>query len=82
MKPNKKRMARKEANFIRIAERRTTKAMVAIRLIGNLANTSNYSYSKGQVNQITAALQEEAGKLGKRLNDSLIDPGERFKFTF
>ena len=42
----------KEENFIRLAENRTNKVLDMIRLLGNLSNTSNYSYTKEQVEKI------------------------------
>ena len=52
----KKRSIARE-NFVRLATARTAKAMKAIQLIGNLANTSIYEYSEKDVEKVFAALQ-------------------------
>ena len=49
----------KRAKFVRLAESRTTKALNAIRVIGNLSNRINYSYTASDVEQIFVALQKE-----------------------
>ena len=49
----------KEENFIRLAENRTNKVLDMIRLLGNLSNTSNYSYTKEQVEKIFGAIEKE-----------------------
>lgn len=49
----------KEEKFIRLATHRTTTALKRIRLLRNLANTSQYSFTDAQVNHIFAALRKE-----------------------
>ncbi len=49
----------KEENFKRLAENRTNKIIDMIRLLGNLSNTSNYTYTDEQVNAIFDTLEEE-----------------------
>jgi len=46
------------AAFKRLATKRVNNAIKHIRLIGNLSNRSNYSYSDKQVRAIFAALKE------------------------
>ena len=48
----------KSDSFIRLAEARTNKALDQIRVIGNLANRNNYSYSDDQAKKIIAALKQ------------------------
>lgn len=45
--------------FIRLAEKRVTKTLQYINLIGNLSNPSNYSYKPQDVERIFAALRSE-----------------------
>lgn len=45
--------------FKRLAEQRTNKIIKTIRLLGNLSNRSNYSYSTEDVEKIFAALNVE-----------------------
>ena len=49
----------KEENFKRLAENRTNKIIDMLHLLGNLSNTSNYSYSEEQVEAIFSALEQE-----------------------
>lgn len=46
----------KEENFKRLAENRTNKIIDMLHLLGNLSNTSNYSYSEEQVKTIFSLL--------------------------
>ena len=45
--------------FVRLAEKRTQRAIDAIRLIGNLSHRSNYEFSEAEVRKIMKALEEE-----------------------
>ncbi len=49
----------KEDNFKRLAETRTNKIIDMLHLLGNLSNTSNYSYTDEQVEAIFTAIEEE-----------------------
>lgn len=67
----------KRENFIRLAENRTNKILEMIRLLGNLSNTSNYVYSKADVNKIFNAIEKEL-ILTKKKFDTI---GNEDKFT-
>jgi hypothetical protein len=56
-------MSEKRDNFIRLAEGRVTRAIDSIRVIGNLANRSNYEYSEEEVKKIITVLQSEINDL-------------------
>lgn len=45
--------------FVALAEKRVTKAIKNLRLIGNLSNKSNYSYNEKDVKKIIGALENE-----------------------
>ncbi|HIC76352.1 MAG TPA: hypothetical protein EYO89_00620 [Candidatus Dadabacteria bacterium] len=49
----------KENKFKVLAKSRTNKAIKSIRLIGNLANKSHYSYTSGEADQVLNALEKE-----------------------
>ena len=51
--------ARKAVRFEHLAERRVTEALKKMRLIANLANRRNYTYTDEQVKQILEALENE-----------------------
>ena len=53
------KMSAKRDNFIRLAEARVTRAIDAMRVIGNLSNRSNYEYNEEDVKTIINTLQTE-----------------------
>lgn len=67
----------KRENFVRLAENRTNKIIEMVRLLGNLSNTSNYSYTKADVNKIFNTLEKELAD-AKRKFDTI---GSDDKFT-
>ena len=52
--------------FVELAQKRMVKAIKSIRLVGNLSNKSNYSYSATDAQKIVKALEEEVRNLKKR----------------
>lgn len=52
--------------FIRLAEKRVSRAIDDIRLIGNLSDRSNYEYDDEQVGEIFSALRAEMTACSKR----------------
>lgn len=44
--------------FVELAEKRVNKAIKDIKLVGNLSNRSNYSYTDQDVRKILAALKK------------------------
>ncbi len=57
-------------NFVRLAESRTEKALKAIKIIGNLTNPTNYSYTEKDVNEIFNTLNEEIKATRNRFKSS------------
>ena len=57
-------------NFVRLAESRTEKALKAIKIIGNLSNPTNYSYTEKDVNEIFNTLNEEIKATQNRFKSS------------
>jgi hypothetical protein len=49
----------KRENFVRLAESRVTRAIEAMRVIGNLSNRSNYEYDEEDIKKIINTLQSE-----------------------
>jgi hypothetical protein len=64
--------------FVRLATSRVNKAIDAIRIIGNLSNRSNYSYTEADVEKIFRALQSEMKACRQRF--SAEASGERSSF--
>ena len=45
--------------FVNLANKRVPKALKSLDLVGNLANTSNYSYTDEQISKISKALKDK-----------------------
>lgn len=54
--PKQDKQGSNREKFVNLAEKRTSKALQAISVIGNLSNRSNYSYTDEDVRQIKRAL--------------------------
>lgn len=67
------------AKFVELAEKRVTRAIKDIRLIGNLSNKSNYSYTDQDVRKIIRALGMEIRKLKQRFENHGVSEEIRFK---
>lgn len=67
----------KRENFVRLAEARTNKILDMVRLLGNLSNTSNYSYTKEDVDKIFNTIEKELVDVRKKF-DTI---GNEEKFT-
>lgn len=65
--------------FVTLAEARTSKALLSIRLIGNLSNRSNYQYTDQDVNRIIRALNQEIADLKRRFKSDEPGKGPIFK---
>ena len=60
----------KRDKFVRLAERRTKRALKDIRLIGNLSNRNAYSFGPGDVDAILRALEAEIKTTGRRFRQT------------
>lgn len=65
--------------FVELAEKRVSKAIKDIRLVGNLSNKSNYSYTDEDVQKIIKALEGEVKKLKQRFNSHGVQDEIVFK---
>lgn len=52
-------MARSREKFVELAEKRVTRAIKDIRLVGNLSNKTNYVYAQKDAEKIISALEKE-----------------------
>ena len=66
--------------FEKIAERRVTEAIKKLKLIGNLANKRNYSYTEKHVKQIISVLESEMKDLRNKFQNNSPDGQIEFKF--
>jgi hypothetical protein len=52
--------------FVDLANKRVTRALKDLRLIGNLSNKTNYSYTDQDVRKIVSALEREVKDLKRK----------------
>ena len=67
--------------FVNLAENRVNKAIKQLRLIGNLSNKSNYSYTENDVNKIVSALNAEVRELKSKFSNGSGESEPSFKLT-
>lgn len=73
-------MKDKHAKFLTLAERRVSRALNEMRLVGNLANTHNYEYSADEAQRIVSALEGELKLLKSKFSSGLGKGKTVFKF--
>ena len=59
-------VSKKRQKFVALAEKRVTRTIKDLRLIGNLSNRSNYEYDEADVRRILRALKHEVTELERR----------------
>lgn len=67
--------------FKRLAEKRVNNAIKNIRLIGNLSNRSNYSYTDQEVDKIFRALDKELKHAKSRFKDDSDQDDTPFRLS-
>ena len=70
----------KSHRFRRLAEKRITNLVQHLRLIGNLANKKNYSYSDDEVHQMFEAIEMELQQTKKKFEHYSSEDFGEFKF--
>ena len=65
--------------FIKLAEARTNNAIKQIKLIGNLSNRGNYSYTEKDVDKIYITLQKEIKMMKDRFSNTSAPSQNTFK---
>lgn len=70
---------RKRTKFRELAEKRTNKALEAVRLIGNLSNRQTYVYEEAEVRKIVKALRDAVSEVEARFSTSTGRGGGEFK---
>lgn len=66
--------------FVELANKRVSKALKSIQLIGNLSNKSNYDYTDEDVAKIFRALQDEVSACKKRFDLARKKQGGKAQF--
>ena len=59
----------KRSKFVELAEKRVTRAIKDIRLIGNLSNRSAYEFADDDIKKIVRAIHRELETLKARFGD-------------
>ena len=72
-------MSRNRDKFVELAEKRVQKAIDSIRLIGNLANKTNYNYGPDDTNKIFRALRREIDLVKKKFETTSTEDEKKFK---
>ena len=67
------------AKFVELAEKRVTKALNDIRLIGNLSNRSNYCYTDEDAAKIHRALKKAIDEMYGKFKSKGQEEGVSFK---
>lgn len=65
--------------FVELAEKRVNRAIKDIRLIGNLSNRSNYSYTEADGKKIVKALKDAVDEVRVRFDSGGRSDKEEFK---
>lgn len=71
--------SRSRQKFVELAEKRVARALKDIKLIGNLSNRTNYSYTELDVKKITQALTRAVSEMKARFDAKGAAADETFK---
>lgn len=63
-------MRDKRAKFVELANKRVTKTIRDLKLVGNLSNRAAYDYTDDDVKKIVRALQKEVDSIRSRFADN------------
>jgi hypothetical protein len=70
---------KKHEKFRELAEKRTNKALEAVRLIGNLSNRQTYIFEDAEVRKIMKALRDAVSEVESRFGKTSGRGGGEFK---
>ena len=73
MKPDRRK------KFVELAEKRVNRAIKDLRLVGNLSNKSNYSYTDQDVKKIMNALKSALDEMKARFDRNTDGDSGQFK---
>ena len=75
------RESNKRAKFVELAEKRVNRAIQSIKLVGNLANKTNYKYEDEDVRQIMSILRAELEELKRKFSSDGKGAAAQFRLT-
>ena len=73
-------MDKKSQRFRRLGEKRVTNMIKHLRLIGNLANKKNYTFTKDEAQQMFEAIEHELDQTNKKFEHYSSNDFGEFKF--
>ena len=71
-------MPKNREKFVELAQKRVSRVIKDMRLIGNLSNKTNYAYNDEDVKKIIGTLKSEINRLQKRFETSVSENEENF----
>jgi hypothetical protein len=69
----------KREKFLELANKRVSRAIKDIQLVGNLANRKNYEYSEEEAKKIIRALQSETDRIKQQFQTGSQSVQRNFK---
>ena len=69
----------KRKKFVELAEKRVNKAILNMKLVGNLSNKNNYEYTPADVRKITQALDDAVADVKPRFRTPSGNSASTFK---
>ena len=72
-------MTEREGKFKKLAEKRVNNAIRQLKLVGNLSNKSNYTYTDEQAKRIINTLTSELNELKTRFKMNINKKSKEFK---
>lgn len=69
----------KRKKFVELAEKRVNKAILNMKLVGNLSNKNNYEYTQSDIRKITQALDEAVADVKRRFKTPSGNSASAFK---
>jgi hypothetical protein len=71
----------KQDRFVRLAEKRVNELLDKVRLVGNLADRRNYSYTEDQARLILKAIEDEIRNLRAKFTASTSPKDKAFRLS-
>jgi len=69
----------KRTKFVELAEKRVNKAILNMKLIGNLSNKANYDYNSADIRKISQALDDAVADVKRRFRTPSGNSASAFK---
>ena len=69
----------KRDKFLELANKRVSRALKDIQLVGNLANRKNYEYSDDEAKKIVKALQSEVERVKQHFHSGAQPASNKFE---